>query len=252
MTTNAAVLACAMATALLIAGCDKDKCDPVSQTANAADPFADIRKAAEASIRLSASNPDTVRFRGVHVWPQAIHNQFAACGQVDVFGPTSNTYVLFVTVVTRDDSGQDPATRVKADAHVGSTVTEATKVYLDTLARCFAGGGPQTTRREAAPPVPPMPDDIKAVLAGPPPAAAPPAAAPAPATTQPLPKSAPASGTVVMRQAGNIRASPQGETLRVEPAGKELHVFAEAPGGWLQIGDTEPNGWVHSSLVERR
>ena len=73
--------------------------------------------------------------------------------------------------------------------------------------------------------------------------------APAPA----VPRSTPASGTVVMRQNGNIRSGPQGETLRIEPQGKELRVFGEAPGGWLQIGgDTEANGWVHSSLVQRR
>jgi hypothetical protein len=248
---NPIAFACALATTLLIAGCDKDKCDPVSQASNTQDQWADIRKAAEASIRLSASNPDAVRFRGIQVWPQAIHNQFAACGQVDVYGPGSNTYVLFVTVVTRDDSGQDPAARFKADAHVGSTVTEATKVYLDTLARCFTGGGPQNARREGVAPVPPMPDDMKAVLAGPAPPAPVAQPAAAAATVQPAAKSSPASGMVVMRQAGNIRTSPQGETIRVEPPGKELRVFAEAPGGWLQVGDTEANGWVHSSLVQR-
>ena len=55
-----------------------------------------------------------------------------------------------------------------------------------------------------------------------------------------------------MRHAGNIHVSPQGEILRVELRGKELRVFGEAPGGWLQIGDTEANGWVHSSMVQRR
>jgi hypothetical protein len=55
-----------------------------------------------------------------------------------------------------------------------------------------------------------------------------------------------------MRQPGNIRIAPQGAILRVEPRGKELRVFGEAPGGWLQIGDTEANGWVHSSMVQRR
>jgi tetratricopeptide (TPR) repeat protein len=106
---------------------------------------------------------------------------------------------------------------------------------------------------------PPMPDDMKAVFAGP--AQVPP---PVPATAalaaqlqasarrQPAPTSSPASGTVVMRQPGNIRIAPQGAILRVEPRGKELRVFGEAPGGWLQIGDTEANGWVHSSMVQRR
>jgi hypothetical protein len=261
----------------LLAGCDKDQCEPVVQAAAAPDQLADVRKAAENSIRVTTGNPDAVRFRGVQVFPQAIRNQFAACGQANVFGPSSNTFVLFVAVVTRDDVGQDPARKFKADARVGSTVTEATKVYVDTLARCFEGGGPQNARRETIAPVPPMPDDVKAVLAGPAQALTPivtpsalrpavpvatlPLAAPAPggppgaqagAQSGVLSGVQPASGTVVMRQAGNIRVSPQGQTVRVEPAGRELHVFGEAPGGWLQVGDTAADGWVHSSLVQRR
>jgi len=31
-----------------------------------------------------------------------------------------------------------------------------------------------------------------------------------------------------------------------------LRVFAEAPGGWLEVGDTAPFGWVHGSMVEPR
>ncbi|MFL5281649.1 MAG: hypothetical protein ACJ8AW_11820 [Rhodopila sp.] len=72
------------------------------------------------------------------------------------------------------------------------------------------------------------------------------------ARRQPAPTSSPVSSRVVMRQPGNIRIAPQGAILRVEPRGKELRVFGEAPGGWLQIGDTEANGWVHSSMVLRR
>jgi hypothetical protein len=29
-----------------------------------------------------------------------------------------------------------------------------------------------------------------------------------------------------------------------------LAVFARATGGWIQIGDTEHWGWVHSSLLK--
>jgi tetratricopeptide (TPR) repeat protein len=72
------------------------------------------------------------------------------------------------------------------------------------------------------------------------------------ARRQPAPTSSSVSGRVVMRQPGNIRIAPQGAILRVEPRGKELRVFGKAPGGWLQIGDTEANGWVHSSMVLRR
>jgi hypothetical protein len=256
-TTFAGTLA--MAAALLVAGCDKERCEPASSTVRSPDQSTELRKAAENSIRVSTKNPDSVRFRGVQVWPQAINNQFAICGQANVFGPTSNTFVLFVVVVSRNDIGDDPAQKYKVDARVGSTVTEATKVYVDTLARCYENGGPQKILRDAAAPVPPMPDDPKAVLAGPAPAApSTPVASkgnpqPQPAATgQAAPASTPASGTVIMRQNGNIRTAPQGETIRVEPQGKELRVFGEAPGGWLQIGDTEANGWVHSSLVQRR
>ena len=249
----------AMAVALLVAACDKERCEPAPQTARSPDQSADLRKAAENSVRFSASNPDSVRFRGVQVWPQAVKNQFAVCGQANVFGPSSNTYVLFVVVVTQNDLGDDPTRTFKTEARVGSTVTEATKVYVDTLARCYESGGPQNIMRGTAAPVPPMPSDMKTVLSGPTPAATGAPAAPAPAaqpqpsaTAQAAPRSTPASGTVVMRQNGNIRIAPQGETIRVEPQGKELRVFGEAPGGWLQIGDTEANGWVHSSLVQRR
>jgi len=249
----------AVAGALFVAACDKDRCEPAPQTARSPDQLADLRKAAENSVRLSASSPDAVRLRGVQVWPQAVKNQFAVCGQANVFGPSSNTYVLFVVVVTQNDPGDDPSRTFKTEARVGSTVTEATKVYVDTLARCYESGGPQNIMRGTAAPVPPMPSDTKTVLSGPTPAAAGPPAAPAPgaqpqpsATAQAAPKSTPASGTAVMRQNGNIRIAPQGETIRVEPQGKELRVFGEAPGGWLQIGDTEANGWVHSRLVQRR
>ncbi len=248
----------AVASALLVAGCDKDGCAPASQAAVTPDQLADVRKAAENGVRVSASNPDSVRFRGAQVWPQAIKNQFAVCGQTNVYGPSSSTFVLFVAVVTRDEFGQDPGRKFNAEVRVGSTVTEATKVYIDTLARCFPGGGPQNQRRETMAPVPPLPDDMKAVLASTAAAVVPSAAAGVTsqqsqntAIVQPVSAASPASGTVVMRQAGNIRTSPQGGTIRVEPAGKELRVFGEAPGGWLQIGDTEPNGWVHSSLVQR-
>jgi hypothetical protein len=251
--------ALAIVLVLLVAACDKEKCEPTVPTTVSSDQPAGVRKAAENSVRVSAGNPDSVRFRGVQVWPQAAKNQFAVCGQANVFGPTSNTFVLFVAVVTQNDLGDDPTHALKAEARVGSNVTEVTRVYLDTLARCYEGGGPQNIMRGTAAAVPPMPSDAQTVLSGPAPAAAATPATLAPvaqpqtsATPQAAAASTPASGTVVMRQAGNIRTSPQGEVIRVEPQGKELRVFGEAAGGWLQVGDTKADGWVHSSLVDRR
>jgi hypothetical protein len=70
----------AMVIALLFAACDKERCEPAPQTARSPDQSADLRKAAENSVRFLASNPDFVRFRGVQVWPQAVKNQLIGIG----------------------------------------------------------------------------------------------------------------------------------------------------------------------------
>jgi len=43
-----------MATTLLVAGCDKEACEPASQVAGSPDQSADLRQAAENSVRFSA------------------------------------------------------------------------------------------------------------------------------------------------------------------------------------------------------
>jgi hypothetical protein len=50
-----------------------------------------------------------------------------------------------------------------------------------------------------------------------------------------------------------VRATPGGggEVVRVAPRGATLNVFGEASGGWLQVGESEPWGWLHNSMVDR-
>uniref|UniRef100_UPI0022EB7E6F SH3 domain-containing protein n=1 Tax=Falsiroseomonas oryzae TaxID=2766473 RepID=UPI0022EB7E6F len=62
-----------------------------------------------------------------------------------------------------------------------------------------------------------------------------------------------AQGTVQSsaRSPINLRSAPGGDVLRTVPRGSTLQVFGEAPGGWLQVGEGEPWGWVHSSGLER-
>ena len=250
-----------LAAALLAAGCDRDEPKP----APAADRAAEARKAAENSIRAGARDPDSVSFRGVQVWPQAVEGTHAVCGQVNVFGASSTTYALFVAAVTRSASAQDPARAYKVEARVGSTPSEATRAYIDTIARCFEGGGPREVARQGAPSIPPLPDDMARVqqqvaalsqkpsapAAASPPSPVPPRQA-SPPSAPPPPAVTAAQGTVVMRQNGNVRIAPHGEAVRVEQQGTELRVFGEAPGGWLQVGNAAPIGWVHSSMVQRR
>jgi hypothetical protein len=54
-----------------------------------------------------------------------------------------------------------------------------------------------------------------------------------------------------MRQNANLHSDPHGPATRVVPQGTVLRVFATAPGGWYQVGDTAPWGWVHESMLEK-
>lgn len=80
-------------------------------------------------------------------------------------------------------------------------------------------------------------------------------AAPAPSVQQvsaaPVEAAASPIGAVLVRSPANIRAQPVGgsEVLRVAPQGTEYKVFSRAPGGWMQVGDAQPLGWIHSSLL---
>ena len=49
----------------------------------------------------------------------------------------------------------------------------------------------------------------------------------------------------------NIRVDARGrEVLRILPRGQSLRLLDRAPGGWVQVGDPQPIGWVHSSLLD--
>ena len=53
----------------------------------------------------------------------------------------------------------------------------------------------------------------------------------------------------------NIRREPStgAPVQRVVRPGTSLRVFAEAPGGWLQVGEAdEPIGWIHQSALQGR
>jgi hypothetical protein len=54
-----------------------------------------------------------------------------------------------------------------------------------------------------------------------------------------------------MRRNGNLHSDPKGPTVRVVSQGTVMRVFAQLPGGWYQVGDTAPWGWVHESMLDR-
>jgi hypothetical protein len=56
-------------------------------------------------------------------------------------------------------------------------------------------------------------------------------------------------GRVITRQGANVRDAPTGfNVLRNMPRGTVLRVFARH-GGWVQVGEEVPMGWVYSSLL---
>ena len=62
-------------------------------------------------------------------------------------------------------------------------------------------------------------------------------------------------GTVVTSATSraNIRREPSlsAPVLRAMPQSSTLRVFGEAPGGWFQVGEAEPFGWIHASALQR-
>jgi hypothetical protein len=70
-----------------------------------------------------------------------------------------------------------------------------------------------------------------------------------PSDPAPAPPAAALQETVLVRSPARVRAAPGGEVLRIAARGETLGVFGRAPGGWLQVGDAAPQGWVHASLL---
>ena len=79
-----------------------------------------------------------------------------------------------------------------------------------------------------------------------------------PATARPQTGGTAAAGTpdpserVVARQGANVREAPNGgaNVVRTAPSGTVLRVFGRN-GGWVQVGDSTPWGWIHSSLLDQ-
>ncbi len=56
---------------------------------------------------------------------------------------------------------------------------------------------------------------------------------------------------VATRQGANVREAPNGSAtvVRTVSTGIVLSVFSRV-GGWVQVGERDPWGWIHSSLLE--
>ncbi len=257
----------------LLGGCDECKAPPAAAVApgdagrpgrvaarrDAGVPGRAVA-AAERAIRAGLPTVKEMQFRGVQVYSQAAAHRWAVCGQVSPFADDLALFVPFVSVVSVAGDGS-----MKPDpAFIGSSVSEADRTYLALVTHCYDEGGPVDGPMAGVPPIPPLPNTVPSPsLEGAAPAVA--AAQAVPGAPGPLPAAAgsggaavdgsaaqPASGSITMRQNANVHASPHGASVRVVPQGTALRIFGQAPGGWYEVGDTAPWGWVHESMFSRQ
>ncbi|MCQ8279225.1 SH3 domain-containing protein [Acetobacteraceae bacterium KSS8] len=227
----------------LLAGCKPAKTPAAESDAGNA---AGVVAAAEDAVRGALPNAKSAEFRGVQSYDQALADRRAVCGQVSPYPDDPALFVPFVAVMQRDAKGGWTS---PGDARfIGTSVAEADRTYLALVVHCYDKGGPSDGPVQNVAPIPPVPNEIPhpSEPAAPPPAStgAPPPAAGAAANITP------ASGTVTLRQNANLHDTPQGASVRVVPQGTALHVFGTAPGGWYQVGDDAPWGWVHQSMLD--
>jgi hypothetical protein len=248
-----------------LASCD----DPPDEERKAAEQqqalLAEARRAAEEQVRARLRIVGDMHLRAIQVYPQQIAGSFAVCGQVNPSGAAADPFIPWVSAVTLQDGKASRATLA-----IGLSNLEASRVYLEMVDRCFAGGGPRTAQAPSTTGLPPLPAD--SALSPPPappsappqaqgttPPAAPPAppgghaAPPPPAPPSAQPNSSQGSITTTAAHPVNVRSSPAGggAIVRIVPRSSVLRVFGNAPGGWLQVGEEQPIGWLHESMLER-
>ncbi|MFZ4410085.1 MAG: SH3 domain-containing protein, partial [Paracraurococcus sp.] len=205
---------------------------------------AEARRAAEDQLRARLRMQGEMLLRAVQVWPQQLAGTVAVCGQVNPAGGANDPFIPWVATVTLADGRAE-----RTELVLGASNAEASRVYAEMVDRCFEGGGPRTA--QGTRPMPPLPLD-PALPQGRPigPPNGPPTGAPAAV--------APAAGggrtvTTTAAHPVNIRSAPGGggAVVRVVPRASTLRVFGEAPGGWVEVGEEQPFGWVHASVLER-
>jgi len=215
---------------------------------------AEARRAAEEHVRVRLRILNDMQLRAVQVYRQQVPDTFAVCGQINPTGAADDPFIPWVAVVPLRDDGN----AARTDLFLGASNTEASRVYIESVDRCFEGGGPSTVRSQAPRALPPLPSDAalaqRAALVAPTPPVSSPAAIPQPRPPSPAPSAtATRSVTTTAAHPVNIRSHPHGggAVVRVVPRASVLRAFGEAPGGWFQVGEDQPFGWVHGSMLQR-
>jgi hypothetical protein len=234
---------------VVLAGCKEEKAEKTTPTPLATGLMERVRVATESNLR--AAGWMGMRFRGEQVWEQALPAHMVVCGQLSPFADNPDLFVPFVSIVSMPVNGTGAATEFQYDHRIGSSTAEASRVYAALVDYCYDKGGPSAGPMHNVMVTPPLPDSPPNPAAKGRVVVLPPAVPPVLPAVSLMPGS-PASGTVTMRQAANLHSDPHGPSIRVIPQGTALRVFAQAPGGWLEVGDSAPWGWMHESMTDRK
>jgi hypothetical protein len=242
--------------ALGLAACDDPPKEQQRAEATPEAVLTEVRMAAEEHVRVRLRILDEMQLRAVQVYRQQVPGTFAVCGQINPTGAADDPFIPWVAVVPLRDDGK----AARTDLFLGASNTEASRVYIESVDRCFEGGGPSPARPQAPRALPPLPSDAALAQQAAPPPVAPAPPVPSPAATQRSPPPSPVppitatrSVTTTTAHPVNIRSHPRGggAVVRVVPRASVLRVFGEAPGGWFQVGEDRPFGWVHGSMLQR-
>lgn len=141
-----------------------------------------------------------------------------------------------------ESTGAAPAAPVPVAGGGPAAVSSSQPRSAEPLAAPPAGTPQRLAASAARPePVPPQP------------AAAPrPAAPPVQAATPPLQGPPPAPGQqLVLTTAVNLRTQPnnQATILRILRTGETVREFSRSYDGWIEVGDTRPQGWVFGKYL---
>jgi hypothetical protein len=212
-------------------------------------PDADTRAEATAlqSLRARQREPEAVLFREVKVWRYGPADERAVCGVIaarDLPGGSA-PFVVRVVLPIAAPAGGPPGRAGSAPA--------AMPILEDGpgMARPAPEARWRFCRDAATPEPAPSPPAAAAVGAFP--AAPASALSPPPAAAAETPPASPATpgGQATVLSHANLRGGPTGgePILSVVPRGTVLTIFGRAPGGWVRVGEGEPWGWIHGSML---
>jgi hypothetical protein len=206
-------------------------------------PGARAAELAMRAVRARLANPGAAEFREVATFRFGPEDERAVCGRVAPGDGAPETGFVVRVIL----SGQpEPAGAGRARSRLTMTILEdgpglpfASPNAWRRLCRDKPPEGTAETLHVSIPSAPPAlrgASDLTGASAPPSPAAG---GGWGPA------------GRVVVQSPANVRAGPSGAAvvLRTAPRGHVLSVFDRAPGGWVRVGEAEPWGWVHSTLL---